>query len=452
MFLGITNDSRKVKKGDIFVAYQGVNEDLHQYIEQARVKGAVFVIGEKGSPSLFRASADQGHCDLIVKDGREVFSRLAAAWYGHSDKKLKLFAVTGTNGKTSTAKMIGAIFNEAKKGTAVFGTINYSFKDKIYLAKETTPDPMALHCLFKEFSDDGARYAILEASSQGLDQKRFSGLEFEAGIFTNLTQDHLDYHKTMANYLKAKMILFQQSKIIILNNDDPASTKIKTVFKDKKIITYGLEKKSDFMEKDLPKVLSLPGRFNQYNALAAMALARTYGISRKIIDNVLGKIKVPGRFEMIGDRVIVDYAHTPDALERLLENIREIITKGGSGGKIICVFGCGGDRDRGKRPIMGEIATCLADFTIITNDNPRTENANDIIIEIKKGVQVSRIPYFSVLLDRKQAIKKAIKMAGPSDLVVIAGKGHEDYQIIGNQKRYFSDQEEANKNLNIKIY
>ena len=441
MFTGITNDSRQVKKGYIFVAYQGANEDLHQYIEQARAKGAVFVIGEKGQ------------CDLIVKDGREVLAQLGSAWYGRPDKKLKLFAVTGTNGKTSTAKMIGAIFNEAKKPTAIFGTINYSFKDKIYIAKETTPDPMTLHGLFKEFSEHGARHAVLEASSQGLDQKRFSGLEFEAGIFTNLTQDHLDYHKTMVNYLKAKMILFQQSKILILNNDDLATAKIKNIFKDKKIITYGLEKPSDFMAKDLPKVLSLPGRFNQYNALAAIALARTNGVSQKVIDNVLGKIKVPGRFEMIGNRVIVDYAHTPDALERLLENVRPILSQGRSleaqKGKIIAVFGCGGDRDQGKRPKMGEIATRLADFTIITNDNPRTEDPDQIIDDIKKGIKKSTS--FSIVPDRRKAIKTAIKMAQEGDLVVIAGKGHEDYQIIGHKKSHFSDQEEVKKILNFRF-
>ena len=449
MFIGITNDSRKVKKGYIFVAYQGANEDLHQYIEQARAKGAVFVIGEKGQ------------CDLIVKDGREVLAQLASAWYDRSDKKLKLFAVTGTNGKTSTAKMIGAIFNEAKKPTAIFGTINYSFKDKIYIAKETTPDPMTLHGLFKEFFEHGARYAVLEASSQGLDQKRFFVLEFEAGIFTNLTQDHLDYHKTMANYFKAKMILFKQSKILILNNDDPVTAKIKTLFQDKKIITYGLENESDFMAKDLPKVLSLPGRFNQYNALAAIALARTNGVSQKIIDNVLGKIKVPGRFEMIDNRVIVDYAHTPDALERLLENVRPILSQGppleihkgrsleAQEGKIIAVFGCGGDRDQGKRPKMGEIATRLADFTIITNDNPRTEDPDQIIDDIKKGIK--KEANYSVVPDRRQAIKTAIKMAQEGDLVVIAGKGHEDYQIIGHKKSHFSDQEEVKKILNFRF-
>jgi UDP-N-acetylmuramoyl-L-alanyl-D-glutamate--2,6-diaminopimelate ligase len=399
MLKGVTNDSRLVKHGWAFVAYEGVNEDLHKYIPEARQNGATLVVGEKGD------------VDEKVSDGRVAFAEMSAKFYEYPAKKLKLIGITGTNGKTSTAFMLTSILR-----AGYIGTVGFNF---------TTPDPSRLHLLLQKFLGEGKEYVVIETTSQGLEQKRLHGLDFEVGVFTNLTQDHLDYHKDMEAYFKSKLILFSQAKTAVLNRDDPYSKKIK----HNKIVMYG----------PYEGALSMPGKFNQYNAGAAEAAAQVLGIRGSVIREALGEITVPGRFEMVGDRVIVDYAHTPNALELVLENAKEIVK-----GKLISVFGCGGDRDKGKRSLMGEISTRLADYTIITSDNPRTEKPETIIKDIKKGIGKGE---YEVVEDRREAIKKAIEMSGANDLVVIAGKGHEDYQILGTKKIHFDDREEARKYL-----
>lgn len=394
----LTNDSREIKKGDIFIAYKGVNQDLHKYIKDARKNGAFLVIGENDD------------CDIKVKDGREAMATLSAAINNNPAKKLKLIGITGTNGKTSTALMLAEILNAGYIGT--LGDYD-----------ETTPNPIILHKLLNDFVRQGKKYAVIETTSQGLDQKRLFGLEFEVGVFTNLTQDHLDYHKNFKDYLKAKQILFEQSKIAILNRDDPASKKIKH---NKKI----------YYDKSKLK-LKMPGEFNKYNAGAAIAAAKMLGFTLRQAQDKIKDVIVPGRFEPVGDRAIVDYAHTPDALEQLLINARQL-TKD----DLICVFGCGGDRDPDKRPKMGKIATELSDKVYITSDNPRTENPDNILKDIKTGVKKEN---FVIIKNRRQAIKKAILESSKNDLIVIAGKGHEDYQILGKRKIHFDDREEARK-------
>ncbi|MFH1392318.1 MAG: UDP-N-acetylmuramoyl-L-alanyl-D-glutamate--2,6-diaminopimelate ligase [bacterium] len=403
---GITCDSREVKKGYLFIAYKGVNQDGHKFIQEARKKGAKIIIGETKD------------CDVQVKDGREALALVAAKWFGNPGQKLKLIGITGTNGKTSTAQMLAKILN-----AAYVGTIGYEYKNIRFEARETTPDAITLHKILRKFLDAGAQYAVIEATSQGLAQKRLFGLNFEIGIFTNFTQDHLDYHKTFKKYLAAKQILFNQSKIAVLNQDDKASKK----FRHKRIIWYG---KANIK-------LKMPGEFNQYNAGAALSAAKALGIKKT---DAIKNVTVPGRFEPIGRRVIVDYAHTPDALENLLKNARQIAKN-----KLICVFGCGGDRDKTKRPIMGKIATKICDYAIITSDNPRTENPKKIIKNIIAGV--AKNANFEIIENRAQAIEKAIKISQKGDLVVIAGKGHEDYQILGTRKIHFDDREKANNIL-----
>lgn len=405
---GITCDSREVKKDYLFIAYKGINQDGHKFIEEARKKGAKIIVGETRN------------CDIQVQDGREALALIAANWFNNPAKKLKLIGITGTNGKTSTAKMLAKILS-----AAYIGTIGYEYKNIKFTARETTPDAITLHKILRKFADARAKYIVMETTSQGLAQKRLFGLNFEIGIFTNFTQDHLDYHRNMADYLKAKQILFNQSKIAVLNKDDKFSKKIK----HNKIFWYS---KANIK-------LKMPGEFNQYNAGAALKAAFLLGFTQQKAEKIIAKITVPGRFEPVGDRVVVDYAHTPDALENLLKNARQITKK-----RLICVFGCGGDRDKTKRPIMGKIAAKLCDYVIITSDNPRAEEPKKIIQDILIGIKTKN---YEVIENRAKAIEKAIKISQQGDLVVIAGKGHENYQILGTKKIHFDDREQANNIL-----
>ena len=369
---------------------------------------------------------EKGKVDIKVKDGREALAELASEFYGNPQKKLKLIGITGTNGKTSTAIMLTTILNKACRRAFYLGTLGNDF---------TTPDPVNLYKILTKAVKEKNEFIIMETTSQGLAQKRLHNLQFAIGVFTNLTQDHLDYHRNIEDYADSKKILFQQSKIAVLNCDDKFSHEIAKDFKGK-IIYYG---KTDLK-------LKMPGEFNKHNAGAAEAVALSLGVKKNIISEVLKKITIPGRFEPIdcGQNFIVtvDYAHTPDALENILINARKL-----TGKKIILVFGCGGDRDRDKRPKMARTATKLADYTIITSDNPRTEDPKQIFSDIKKGFVPSA--NYELIADRREAINKAIKIAKKNDIVLIAGKGHEDYQIIGTQKIHFDDREEVRKALKI---
>lgn len=467
---GMAFDSRKVKDEYAFICYEGVNQDLHDYIPDAIKRGAKAIISERKENTRKARSMDDKDLSVVqVPDGREALALIASNWYGNPASQLKIIGITGTNGKTSTVQMLKSIFSEAGIQPAVFGTIGYEYRDRFIPASTTTPDPIILHRSFRDFVDAGCVYAVMEATSQGLAQKRLTGIQFETAVFTNLTQDHLDYHKTMQNYLDAKAILFHQlidDGVAILNADEPASEKIRDRLDGVRIMTYGIENPAELQVKNvrsdmteltftavIPEgefgsLLKVLGEYNIYNALAAIGVSLVYKIDIDKIQSGLKKAKVPGRFELVNRgqdfAVIVDYAHTPDALDNLLKAARKI-TKN----RLICVFGCGGDRDKTKRPIMGQIATTIADHTIVTSDNPRTEAPDQIVVDIVEGIDKSAD--YETIVDRSSAIGRAIEIAQPNDVVVIAGKGHEDYQIFKDKRIHFDDREEAAKYLNRKL-
>lgn len=441
-------DSRKVKPGDIFFAIEGFNVDGHKFIDKAIENGAKAIVVQKPVEYV------EGITYISVDDSRKVLALAASSYYGHPSRKMKVIGVTGTNGKTTSAFMLKAILEEKGYKVGLIGTIaNYIGKTEIHTDK-TTPESLELQGLFQEMVENGVDYCVMEVSSHSLDLHRVYGIEFTEGIFTNLTQDHLDYHKTFENYFNAKAKLFSMSKNSIINIDDTYGKRLVEMVKGN-ITTYSLLKDSDLKGYNLNLhsrgigftlnhqgheiviQLSIPGKYNVYNALGCIGVALNEGVDLYTIKNALEKVTVPGRCEIItldnhlGFDVIVDYSHTPDSLENILKNVREFTP-----GKLICVFGCGGDRDRTKRPIMGEIGTELSDFAIITSDNPRTEDPCSIIEEIRAGVKKNN---YEMLENRREAIKRAMCIATKGDIIVIAGKGHETYQILKDKTIDFDE-------------
>ena len=471
---GVVSDNRKVEVGNAFVCYQGINVDIHDFIPDALQKGAVVVIGEKPITTI----ETQGRFPITyvqVPCGRRAMSLIAANWHGNPAKRLKLIGITGTNGKTSTAHLIHAILKADGRKTALIGTVGHQYtntqgEEEILPASLTTPDAFALHALFKQFTEDDVEYVTMETSSQGLALQRLAGLTFDTAVFTNFTQDHLDYHQTMEVYLKAKLMLFEQldkEGVAILNSDSSVAERIADACKVSGLQTpptmYGLGEKSDLHAENInfsynrlaftavapdgriPAKLRLLGEYNLYNALAAIAVGLRYDCPISAIQEGLAATVVPGRFELI-DRgqdfaVIVDYAHTPDGLENVLTAAKRVAER-----NLICVFGCGGDRDNGKRPKMGNISAQIADYSVITSDNPRTEDPDEIIAQI-----VSNLPHDTkhmCIPERRDAIHHAIAMAKSGDVVLIAGKGHEDYQEINGKRFPFDDRVVASDFLN----
>ena len=457
---GVASDNRKVESGNVFVCYQGISVDSHNFIPDALQKGAAAVIGEK--PITTIGVQEKSINYVQVPCGRRAMSLTAANWHGNPAKHLKLIGITGTNGKTSTAHLIHAILKASGLKTALIGTVGHQYtnaqgNEKTLPASLTTPDAFALHALFKQFTEDSVEYVTMETSSQGLALQRLAGLTFDTAVFTNFTQDHLDYHQTMEAYLDAKLMLFEQlseNGAAILNSDTPVAERIAQVCLDARLLTYGLGKKSDLYAEDInfshnrlmftavtpngpiPVKLRLLGEYNLYNALAAIAVGLRYNCPTAAIQEGLATTVVPGRFELIDQgqdfAVIVDYAHTPDGLENVLTAAKRVAER-----NLICVFGCGGDRDNGKRPKMGNISAQIADYSVITSDNPRTENPDKIIAQI-----VSNLPHdtkYVCISERRDAIHHAITSAKSGDVVVIAGKGHEDYQEINGKRFPFDD-------------
>ena len=459
---GVVSDNRNVEPGNAFVCYQGINVDSHAFIPDALQKGATVVIGEKPITAI-ETHGRFPITYLQVPCGRRAMSLIAANWHGTPAKHLKLIGITGTNGKTSTAHLIHAIFKASGQKTALIGTVGHQYTnaqgtETIFPASLTTPDAFALHALFKQFTQDTVESVTMETSSQGLALQRLAGLTFDTAVFTNFTQDHLDYHQTMEAYLKAKLMLFKQldtEGVAILNSDSPVAARIAHICADlRKPLTYGLSEKSDLYAEDInfshnrltftavtpdgriPARLRLLGEYNLYNALAAIAVGLRYECPIPAIQEGLAATVVPGRFELI-DRgqdfaVIVDYAHTPDGLENVLTAAKRVAER-----NLICVFGCGGDRDNSKRPQMGNISAKIADYSVITSDNPRTEDPDGIITQI-----VSNLPHdtkYVCIPERRDAIHHAIATAKSGDVVVIAGKGHEDYQDINGKRFPFDD-------------
>jgi UDP-N-acetylmuramoyl-L-alanyl-D-glutamate--2,6-diaminopimelate ligase len=455
----IEYDSRKVDENTLFICIKGFNSDGHKYIESAIQKGAKAFLVEE---DLQR----EGFTFIKVKNTREAMAKVSDNFYNNPSKELKVIGVTGTNGKTSITTFLNEILSENNKKVGLIGTIKIFDGEKEVESNSTTPESADLQKHFKNMLNNGCDYCAMEVSSHSLVLNRVDETDFKVGIFTNLTPDHLDFHKDLEDYRCAKQRLFYKTKANIINIDDEGGRKIYDEIKNinTPCYTYAIEREADFMAKDIKidaKGVSyrlvtptyeddifvpVPGKFTVYNTLAVIGACFELGISKDVVRECLLNTKgVKGRFETInnekGISVIVDYAHTPDALENILNT-----AKGFAKGDIITVFGCGGDRDKTKRPLMGEIAQRLSDKCIVTSDNPRTEDPTLIIEDILKGLDKNKENYH-VVVDRKEAIKEAINLAKKDDVVIIAGKGHENYQILGKVKHHFDDREIAEEFL-----
>ena len=458
---GISYNSLTTKKGDIFICVRGEASDGHNYAKGAIEKGAVALFCEEELP----LDVPQ----IIVDDTKRTMANIAAAFYGEPSKDINLIGITGTNGKTTVTHLLQKILEENNEKCALIGTLGYklSSNDDYKEAKHTTPQPPELQRDLRLMADKNIQNVVMEVSSHSLEQNRVGCCDFNGAIFTNLTQDHLDYHITMRNYFKAKAILFENLKdnaFAVVNADDEyAKDFIDVVPSGVKIITYGVKKDADvkavdidfsvdgakltveFLGKSEKMNLHLNGMFSVYNALAAFASALAIGVDYKVIIKALENTKsVAGRFEIVNKKplVIVDYAHTPDGLENVLKAAREITPVSSN---LICLFGCGGDRDTTKRPKMGKIADELSDKVVVTSDNPRSEDPQLIISDIMTGIKTVDTQRIFVEPDRGVAIKFLKSISNPEDVIVLAGKGHEDYQILKNETIHFDDREEARK-------
>ncbi len=464
---GLTIDSRKAFESCAYIAIKGFNVDGHNYIKQAIANGAKLVICE----TLFENYENYKDISvLVVENSRKALSKIASNFYNNPTSKFNLIGVTGTNGKTSSTYFIEKILAEYNRKTAVIGTIETRLDTKkidFDFKTSTTPDTIELNDIFGKFIKNNVQDVIMEVSSHALELYKVADCKFKIAIFTNLTQDHLDLHKNMQNYCNAKAALFTLCEVGIFNADDKYC---EDIIKNAtcKIFKYSINNKSDLQAQNIKYfsdkvefdvlinnklehfVLNIPARFTVYNALGAIAAALYLNIPIEIIKKALLSLKgVKGRMELVPNNkdfnIIVDYAHTPDGLLNIINAVKAF-TKG----KVITVFGCGGDRDKNKRPIMGEISAKLSDYTIITSDNPRTEDMESIILDIEKGT-LAFTQNYEKIKDRKKAIFKAVKIAKKDDSIIIAGKGHEDYEIFKDKTIHFDDVEvakEALKELN----
>lgn len=450
----IQHDSRKVSEGSLFVCIEGFESDGHAYIKNAINAGAACVVVTK-----YTQISDKDIPVIQVDDARVVLAKLAIKYYNNPTSQFGLIGVTGTNGKTSTVFLIDRILNSYNKKTGLIGTIENRIGHQVLETEHTTPDALALQALFNDMVKANVNDVVMEVSSHALDLKRVEGAEFDVAVFTNLTLDHLDYHKTMEAYRDAKLELFNMCRCAVINIDDENGVYIMSHSEQEKTVTYScLDDRADLYASDIHIDIKgthfslnymgevyhidvqTPGRFSVYNALAAIGACLQMKVPMSVIAEVLKTNSIiRGRFETIdsddGFHVVVDYAHAPDGLENVLKTIKEIATA-----KVITVFGCGGDRDKSKRPIMGEIAGVFSDYAIITSDNPRTEDPQMILDEVEVGTKRTDCAY-EKQVDRKIAIRKAIEMAKKDDIVLVAGKGHEDYQILGTEKIHFDDKE-----------
>ncbi len=461
---GIQYDSRKVGRDEMFVAIKGGTTDGHKFIDRAVGGGANVVVVEDDNAIPDSYFMHAGVVKIVVGNSRKALAQMSANLFGHPSEKLKLVGVTGTNGKTSTTYLIKSIFEANGEKVGLIGTIEYKIGEEVIPSTHTTPESLELNQLLATMVLQGCNSAVMEVSSHSLALYRVYGLKFVAAVFTNLTQDHLDFHGTMEDYFCAKKTLFNSlsdNSVAITNRDDPYGMKAVADTKAP-VVTYGIEnadvhasnvnlslKGTSFTivykGSSSPVESMLIGGFNVKNILAAFTTGISLGVEKeKIAEGIRNLRAVPGRFQQFtspeGWIAIVDYAHTHDALENCLRTIREIVPAE-QRGRIITVFGAGGNRDKGKRPLMGRVATEYSDIIIITSDNPRHEDPLQIIEEIKKGV----LPGKSVIIepDRHKAIAVALEMARSGDIVFFAGKGHEDYQIIGDEKIHFDDREEV---------
>ena len=456
--VGIEADSRKVRENYLFVAVRGSQVDGHQYIEKAVEQGATVVVCEE-IPA--QCSADVAY--VQVANSAEALGRLASQWYGNPSHELSLVGVTGTNGKTTTATLLYEMFRMFGNKVGLLSTVCNYIDDEAVHATHTTPDPISLNALLRRMVDAGCKYAFMEVSSHSAHQHRIAGLRFVGGIFSNLTRDHMDYHKTVDAYLQAKKMFFDAlpaDAFALTNIDDKVGEVMLQNCKARKY-TYSLRAMADFKARTIESRLDgtlvafdgrevethFVGRFNVYNLLAVYAATCLLGQDKEqTLINMSMLIPVAGRFQTVysprGYVAVVDYAHTPDALTNVLSTLRDVL---GKGGRIITVVGAGGNRDKGKRPIMAQEAARLSDELVLTSDNPRFENPDDILADMQAGLDAEAMKHTLAITDRRQAIRTAIRLAQAGDVILIAGKGHEDYQEIEGVKHHFDDREEVEK-------
>ncbi len=454
---GIESNSQKVKAGYLFVAIRGFSQDGHTYIKSAIENGATAIAVEQGAD--FNVSEIPNEITIILaKNTRELLAIASSNFYNNPSSKFKLIGITGTKGKTTTTFMIKEILEKAGKNVGLIGTVaTYINGEKKFDSERTTPESLELQKIFAEMVEQKVEYVIMEVSSQSLKLHRVDGCEFDLVVFTNFSEDHISEkeHPDMQDYFESKLKLFEMCKTGFVNIDDLYGAKIPEMFPENKITRYGIDNSGDVLAKDITVTNSyvdfkvkiydrnerikvdIPGRFTVYNSLAAICICKKLGIEEETIKEALLNIKVPGRSEMVENKleipIMIDYAHSPESLQSILKAV-----SGYTKGRVISVFGCGGDRDSRKRKVMGEISGRIADYTIITSDNPRTENPESIIEEIESGIKNTKGKY-EVIVDRKQAIEKAIKMANKRDIIVLAGKGHEPYQEINGKKFPFDE-------------
>ncbi|MBI4343505.1 MAG: UDP-N-acetylmuramoyl-L-alanyl-D-glutamate--2,6-diaminopimelate ligase [Candidatus Omnitrophica bacterium] len=459
---GIARHSKQVRPGDVFVAIAGASADGHAFIAEAVARGAAAVVSQRfPQPGRGGAPPSRSCPCIVVPDTRAALAVMAARFYGHPSRKLRLIGVTGTTGKTTTTYLLRSILRSTGVSVGMLGTVVYQIGGREIPSTNTTPGPLELQRYFAQMVGEGLPWCVMEASSHALDQGRLSGVEFDAAIFTNLGSDHLDYHKTPEAYAAAKRRIFEHLKpdgCAVLNSDDPHGRVLAQTLPSRECVTYGMEQPAKVFARNIvctwhgielvlespwgtmPIATPLLGRHNVWNLAAAAAALLRLGVPLALIRRGLADVEqVPGRLERVpcegGPAILVDYAHTADALRQALLALRELTR-----GRLIVVFGCGGDRDRTKRPVMGKMASLLADAVVLTSDNPRSEDPHVILQQIKAGFA----PGFSqhqVVPDREQAIAAALAMARPEDTVVVAGKGHEAHQTVGHVAIPFMDRD-----------
>ena len=453
----ITNDSRKVIEGSLFFAIKGFSNDGTQYIPTAIEKGAkVILVDDKFDLRSVEIPADVTL--VVVPDARYAMAICSCNFYDNPSRKLKLIGVTGTKGKTTTTYMMKEMLQKQGYKTGLIGTIAiYSGDKKLEDSDRTTPESIKLQKILAQMVDDGCQLVVMEVSSQSLKLHRVAGCEFYAGLFTNFSEDHISpkEHPDMEDYFNSKLELMKMCKYGFINADDLQVSKVPKLLPDKDIKTYGIDNRCDLLAKDITitnsyvdfKVkigernerikVGIPGRFSVYNSLAAISVAMKLGCNAENIKESLLDVRVPGRSELVNNSkeltIMIDYAHSPESLENILNAVKSYTR-----GRVISVFGCGGDRDSAKRPKMGEISGKIADFTIITSDNPRTEDPEKIVSQIEEGIKKTNGKYVCIV-DRVEAIKYAIDMASKKDLILLAGKGHEPYQEINGVKHPFDE-------------
>ena len=461
----IQNNSKQVKEGDMFVAIKGFDFNGHEHIEEAIKNGAKVIMAQEDEvdKNILKTISDDITL-VLTKDTRYALAIAACNFYKNPSKKVKLIGVTGTKGKTTTTYMIRDILEKQGIRVGLIGTVaSYVGDKKIADNDITTPESLKLQEIFSKMVEEKCEVIVMEVSSQSLKLDRVAGCDFDYGIFTNLAEDHISEkeHTDIEDYFGAKLKLFKMCKKGFVNADDVYASMVPKLVPECQITTFGIDNHCDVLAKDITvtnqyvdyKVkigdknervkVSIPGRFSVYNSLVAIAVAMQFGCNSENIKEALINIRVPGRSELVDNKlgltIMIDYAHTPESLEKILSTVK-IYTRG----RVISVFGCGGDRDKRKRPMMGEVSGRVADYTILTSDNPRTEDPQSIIDDIEKGIKITNGKY-ECIVDRVEAIRKAIKMANKKDIIVLAGKGHEITQEINKKKYPFDEREIVNK-------